>query len=71
MNCAAYTAVDHAEDEPEAAFELNTKAVGNIAELAESMGARLIHIPTDYVFNGQGSNPYAEDGTVNPTGVCG
>jgi dTDP-4-dehydrorhamnose reductase len=71
VNCAAYTAVDHAEEEPEAAFRLNAEGVGNIAELAESIGSRLIHISTDYVFNGRGTRPYTEDTPVNPMGVYG
>ena len=71
VNCAAYTAVDRAEKEPEAAFALNAEGVGNIAELAESIGARLLHISTDYVFNGHGTTPYMEDSPVNPVGVYG
>ena len=71
VNCAAYTAVDRAEKEPEAAFALNAEGVGNIAELAESIGARLLHISTDYVFNGHGTTPYMEDSPVNPAGVYG
>ena len=71
VNCAAYTAVDRAEEEPEAAFALNSEAVGNIAELAERIGSSLVHISTDYVFNGQGVVPYAEDDPVDPAGVYG
>ncbi len=71
VNCAAYTAVDRAEEEPEAAFALNAEAIGNIAELTENIGARLIHISTDYVFNGHGTTPYMEDSSVNPAGVYG
>lgn len=71
VNCAAYTAVDRAEEEPEAAFALNADGVGNIVELTESIGARLIHISTDYVFDGHGSTPYTEDSPVNPVGVYG
>lgn len=71
VNCAAYTAVDRAEEEPDAAFSLNAEAVGNIAELAERIGSTLIHISTDYVFNGQGDEPYGEDDPVDPLGVYG
>ena len=71
VNCAAYTAVDRAEEEPEPAFALNAEGVGNIAELAQSIGARLIHISTDYVFDGHGTTSYTEDSPVNPVGVYG
>jgi dTDP-4-dehydrorhamnose reductase len=71
VNCAAYTAVDRAEEEPDAAFTLNAEAVGNIAELVERIGSNLIHISTDYVFNGQGCVPYEEEDPVDPLGVYG
>ena len=67
MGCA----VDRAEEEPEAAFVLNAEGVGNIAELAQSIGACLIHISTDYVFDGHGTTSYTEDSPVNPLGVYG
>lgn len=71
VNCAAYTAVDRAEDEPQIAFALNAEGPGNIARLAQSLGARFIHISTDYVFDGKASRPYREDDPVGPTGVYG
>ena len=71
INCAAYTAVDRAEDDAENSRLLNTEGPRNIAALAKETGARLIHISTDYVFNGQGSKPYTEDDTPDPIGVYG
>ena len=56
VNCAAYTAVDRAEDERGRAFELNADGVRNVAEIARHMGARLVHISTDYVFGGGGDD---------------
>jgi dTDP-4-dehydrorhamnose reductase len=71
INCAAYTAVDKAEDEVEICRKLNTVGAGNIASCARSLGAKLIHISTDYVFNGQGNRPYTEDDATDPIGVYG
>jgi len=71
VNCAAYTAVDKAEDERELCTALNVQGPGNIARTAEKIGASLLHISTDYVFDGNGSRPYREDDPTNPTGVYG
>lgn len=71
VNCSAYTAVDKAEDEPEAAFSINEEGAGNLAAMAESIGAKFIHISTDYVFDGSGSRPYKENDQVNPSGIYG
>ena len=71
INCAAYTAVDKAEDEKEKAFKINAEGPGNIAHLAKKIGAALLHISTDYVFGGNGVKPYSEDDEVNPIGVYG
>jgi len=71
VNCAAYTAVDKAEDEAELAHALNVEGPGNIAARARSLGARFLHISTDYVFSGTASQPYREDDPVGPTGVYG
>jgi dTDP-4-dehydrorhamnose reductase len=71
INCAAYTAVDKAEDEIETCRKLNTIGAGNIASCAKSIDAKLIHISTDYVFNGQGNEPYTEDDATDPVGVYG
>jgi dTDP-4-dehydrorhamnose reductase len=71
INAAAYTAVDLAEDEPDKAFRINRDAAGEAAAAARSAGARFIHVSTDYVFDGRGSEPYAEDAPTNPLGVYG
>ena len=71
INCAAYTAVDKAEDDIEACRRLNTLGAAHIAACAENIGARLIHISTDYVFNGNGNRPYREDDETDPVGVYG
>jgi dTDP-4-dehydrorhamnose reductase len=71
INCAAYTAVDKAEDDAENCRRLNTLGAANIAACAKSIGARLIHISTDYVFDGKGNSPYREDDTTAPIGVYG
>jgi dTDP-4-dehydrorhamnose reductase len=71
INAAAYTAVDQAEDEPDRAFRINGDAAGEVAAAARIAGARIIHISTDYVFDGSGEGAYAEDAPVNPLGVYG
>jgi len=71
VNCAAYTAVDKAEDEPERARALNAVGPEHIARLAQRLGARFLHISTDYVFDGKASRPYREDDPTGPTGVYG
>lgn len=71
VNCAAYTAVDKAEDEPEQCTRLNIRGPENLAKLAYKIDARLIHISTDYVFDGDSTKPYDEDDPVNPTSVYG
>ena len=69
VNCAAYTDVDGAEENEEAAFAVNRDGVKNLAEAAKAHDIRLIHISTDYVFDGTGHTPLKEDDTVNPQGV--
>jgi len=71
INCSAYTNVDKAEDDVELAAKLNRDGPCNIARVARKHGAKLIHISTDYVFGGDGSVPYVEDGEKNPLGVYG
>ena len=71
VNCAAYTNVDKAEDDPQGALLLNSTAVGNLARCAARAGAVLIHISTDYVFGGDARVPYKEDDAKNPLGVYG
>jgi len=71
INCAAYTAVDKAESEPELADQINHLAVKQLAELAKQYNTKLIHISTDYVFNGQNYKPYIETDEVAPQSVYG
>jgi dTDP-4-dehydrorhamnose reductase len=71
INCAAYTAVDKAEDDTETCRRLNTQGAANIAACAQKTGAQLIHLSTDYVFDGTGKRPYTEDDPTAPTGVYG
>lgn len=71
INCAAYTEVDKAEDEVERAFLVNGTGARNCALLARETGARLIHISTDYVFDGNVSVPYTEDAPAAPLSVYG
>ena len=66
INCAAYTAVDRAEDEPECAFKINADGPRNLAQVAAAQGAKLIHISTDYVFDGAKDAPYEETDLPNP-----
>lgn len=71
INAAAYTAVDLAEKESEKAFAVNAEAVGNIAYACKNTKATLIHISTDYVFDGESNISYSEDNFTNPQGVYG
>lgn len=71
INCAAYTNVDKAENDYEDAEAINAIAPRNLAEAALSVGAKLIHISTDYVFNGQSFFPYTEDRMTLPSSVYG
>lgn len=71
VNCAAYTNVDRAEDDEQTAGLINNIAVRNLAEAAQSVGATLIHISTDYVFCGDANRPYCEDQPTNPLGAYG
>lgn len=71
INCAAYTAVDKAEDEEEKAREINSFAVKKIAKVCKSNNSLLIHISTDYVFDGTSIRPYMENDTVSPNSVYG
>ena len=71
INCYAYTAVDKAESDADFAKKLNEDGPRNIANLANQIHAKMIHISTDYVFDGTGSVPYTEDMPVAPIGVYG
>ena len=71
INCAAYTAVDKAESEPELADAINHLAVANFAQIAKDKNIRLVHISTDYVFDGTNHKPYVETDTPNPKSIYG
>ena len=71
INCAAYTAVDKAEDDVEISEQVNVKGVLNLVNALKKVNGKLIHISTDYVFDGSNSEPYKESDKVNPLGVYG
>ena len=71
VNCSAYTAVDKAEDEEPKADAVNATGPANIGSVAAGLGARLIHLSTDYVFDGKASSPYTEEQPPAPRGAYG
>jgi dTDP-4-dehydrorhamnose reductase len=71
IHSAAHTKVDLAESEPDEAFRVNAYGTRNVAAAAEQIGAKLVYVSTDYVFNGQGSEPYDEFFPTDPLGVYG
>ena len=71
INCAAYTQVDKAEQEVELANQINHLSVKQLASISSNQQARLIHISTDYVFDGESNKPYLETDTPNPMNVYG
>lgn len=71
INASAYTAVDKAESDEDAAYAINQHAVQNIAKLANKYSIRLLHVSTDFVFDGQQSKAYLVDDNTNPCGVYG
>jgi len=71
VNCGAYTAVDKAETDEVNANAVNHLAVSNLAQIAKEKNIILIHVSTDYVFDGKNFKPYTEDDTTNPNGVYG
>lgn len=71
VNAAAYTAVDKAEDDAALAFAVNRDGAAWLAEAAAGVGAPFVHFSTDYVFDGTGGAPYAEDAPTSPLGVYG
>jgi dTDP-4-dehydrorhamnose reductase len=71
INCAAYTAVDKAEDEPAIALKVNVDGVTNLSKLCKEYNSTLIHISTDFVFSGKGYQPLSEEDEVSPISVYG
>lgn len=71
INAAAYTAVDQAEDEPELAMRINAQGAREVAEAADSIGAPIIQVSTDYVFDGTSERAYREDDETGPISVYG
>lgn len=71
INAAAYTAVDRAEQEKDLAFQVNAEAVGVLAEVCQAHHTRMVHISTDYVFNGKGDHPYLPGDKTDPQNVYG
>jgi dTDP-4-dehydrorhamnose reductase len=71
INCAAYTAVDKAEDQKELAFLINGESVGVLAAVCNLFETKLLHISTDYVFNGTAKRPYKEEDPVDPVNSYG
>lgn len=71
INAAAYTTVDRAESEPEAAFAVNGQGAGNLAQAARTVGAYCLQVSTDFVFDGAQSRPYLPTDQTNPLGVYG
>lgn len=71
INAAAYTAVDNAEKDKETAYEINANAVGYLATACKKYNCKLIHISTDYVFDGEKENGYLEEDTTGPINIYG
>jgi dTDP-4-dehydrorhamnose reductase len=71
LNCAAYTAVDRAETEQDAAFAINARGPENLVKACNEIGAHLVHFSTDYVFDGASIRPYVETDATAPLGVYG
>ncbi len=71
IDCAAHTAVDRAESEPEAAFAVNRDGARNLARVCRRIGVPLLHLSTDYVFDGNAARPYKEEDSTHPLNVYG
>src|SRR5450756_628946 len=71
VKCAAYTAVDRAETEQDAAYRVNVLGARNVAQAAQRVGARIVYFSTDYVFDGTATEPYDEEAPTAPLSVYG
>ena len=71
IHCAAYTAVDKAEDEAEACWRVNAEGTANLASAAAALGCKLLYVSTDYVFAGEGERPWEVSDAVSPQSVYG
>lgn len=71
INAAAYTAVDKSETEPDKAYAVNVSGVKNVAEVCKEFGTTLVHVSTDFVFDGHKKTPYTENDPTNPQGIYG
>lgn len=71
IHCAAYTAVDKAEDDRDASWNVNVEGTKNLAQATKDIDAKFMYISTDYVFNGEGESPFKETDTPNPIGYYG
>ena len=71
IHCAAYTAVDAAEDDKPSCYDVNVNGTKYLAQAAKAIGAKFIYISTDYVFNGEGENPFTETDKTSPIGFYG
>ena len=71
INCAAYTFVDKAESEQQLAYEINAQGPSYLAKACALKGIKLLHVSTDFVFDGEGKRPYVEDDPTNPLGAYG
>lgn len=71
INCAAYTAVDKAETDEETAYLINALATGNLARASSECGSFMVHVSTDYVYDGRNHTPYIETDKINPLSVYG
>ncbi|GAA0727100.1 dTDP-4-dehydrorhamnose reductase [Clostridium malenominatum] len=71
IHCAAYTAVDKAEEEREICYKINVNGTENVAKACRKVNAKMIYISTDYVFDGKGDIPFEVDGNINPLSVYG
>ncbi len=71
VNCAAYTAVDRAETEQDAAYRVNVLGARNVAQAAQRVGARVVYFSTDYIFDGMATEPYDEEAPTGPLSIYG